>query len=399
MSRPRRPLLAARLPLPLLIAWRYLRSTRRDAHARFLATVATFGIALGVAALVLALSALAGFQQALTDEVLERTPHLEIELPDGQDLEGVRASLAQVPGVVAAHRVTEGSGWLLSDGRARPVRLVGVSPTVPPTFPGLSGSSPGLYVGDRLAVGWGLAPGEVLEVASSRPTLTPIGPQPRVRRIELAGLYRTGRLEESDRLVVPLADALALSGARAQRLQVTTSGLERALALVPELRQRLPEGTRVVTWQELNQPLFFALKLEKLLMFVAVFLVVLVGALGLVSEIALVVAAKRPEIGVLLTIGAPRAAIRNAFLWLGGLLAGGGVATGVACGVLGAWLLDRYELLSLPGGAFLLDSVPFLIRPVELAAVAALTFVLSLACALQGARRASAVDPVEALRR
>src|SRR6185503_1487132 len=105
-----------RLPFPLLLALRYLRSTRKDAFVSFLSAVAAGGIGLGVAALVLALAALAGLQQALRGEVLARTPHLELELPSGQGAAALQERLLRLPGVVQVQEAVHGRGWLESGG-------------------------------------------------------------------------------------------------------------------------------------------------------------------------------------------------------------------------------------------------------------------------------------------
>src|SRR4051794_24006276 len=112
----RRPGLLWRLPFPLLLALRYLKSTRKDAFVSFLSAVAAGGIGLGVAALVLALAALAGLQHALRGEVLARTPHLEIELPPGEGTAALQERLMRLPGVLHAQEAVHGRGWVLTGG-------------------------------------------------------------------------------------------------------------------------------------------------------------------------------------------------------------------------------------------------------------------------------------------
>ncbi len=360
--------------------------------------MAAVGIALGVGALVLALAALAGLQDALRSEVLARTPHLEIELPED------RAAAAQTlveaaDGVVRVQEIVRGRGWVRSGGLVQPVELLGYAGRLPTFFPGAEGEQGGLYVGDGLAQRWGLEAGSALEVISPEPTLGPLGPQPRVRSLRLAGTFAEGRTEEVERLALPLEVARTLIPRRAARLVVTTTGLDTAEALVGQLQTTLPEGTRIRTWKELNRPLFFALRLEKTVMFVAVSLILLVASLALVADLALLIANKRHEVGMLRAMGAQVDQVRTSFLVLGGLLAGGGALVGGVAGSLLAWTLDRQRWVRLPDRVYFLDYLPFRVESADLLAVLLLSFLLAWGSTYFVAQRVGQLPPVEALRR
>jgi lipoprotein-releasing system permease protein len=399
LSRPSR-LLLRRLPFPAVIALRYLRSTRRDAFASFLSAVAAGGLALGVTAMVLSLAVISGFQNALRSELLGRTPQIEVELPPGADAVAARESVRRVAGVTSVQIQVQGGGWLVERGKVQPVELVGFDGPVPGTFPGAAGKPEGLYVPGGLASRWGLTPGETLEVVSPRSTLTPLGPQPRLRSVPLAGTYEGAKTqEEKERIALPRAVAETLLGDSDRRLDVEAGGLDAALDTAVRLPAALPPGSVVRTWKDLNRPLLFALRLEKLVMFVAVSLIVLVASLALVADLALIISSKRPEIGMLGTLGATPAALRQAFVLLGGLVAGSGIALGTILGVSGAWVMDRYRLLKVPGRVYFLDYVPFQVQPQDLILVLLLALALALASSLYAAQRAAALDPVEALKR
>lgn len=387
------------VPLPLFVAQRYLRSTRRNAFITFLSWTATGGIALGVAALILCSAALTGFQAVLRGEVLARTPHVEVTLSPGEEIETVAAGIATVDGVQSVRSWLRGRGWILSAGRARPVEIVGFEDSLPDQFPEADRRSPGLYVSDRLISSWGLQTAEVLEIVSARPTLTPLGPQPRVRRLELTGAFAAGRTEQQERIALPLADAVHLFGASERRLLITCFDLDQAEAVAADLRQALAAGSRVQTWRDLNQALLFLLKLEKSLMFVAVFLIVVVAAMAVISDLMLILTHKQAEMGMLGAMGARPESLRRIFLWLGALLVGVGASLGLILGVGGAWILDRYRLLALPGDVYFMDHVPFLVRPQEVAVILLATVGLTLGCSWFAASRAGALQPVEALNR
>ncbi|HEV3074989.1 MAG TPA: FtsX-like permease family protein [Thermoanaerobaculia bacterium] len=435
-SRPSDPspskLLLRDLPLPVTLALRYVRSTRRDAFATFLSVVAVVGIALGVTALVLSLAVISGFQEALRGELLGRTPQVLVDLPPGLGLaaaQAAREAVRRVPGVTGAQLQVRGSGWVVEQGKAHAVELVGFEGRVPRSFPGAAGRPEGLYVPASLVSRWGLVPGRPLSLLSPRPTLTPLGPQPRLRTLPLAGTYSSGRTQEDrERVALPRAVAETLLGGSERQIEVSAADLDAALAVAARLRDRptggdggrssgaaangglagtaasggvapLPPGSEVRTWKELNRPLLFALRLEKVMMFVAVSLIVLVASLALVADLALIISSKRPEIGMLATMGATPAALRQAFVLLGGLVAGSGIALGTMIGVGGALVLDRYRLVPVPGRVYFLDYVPFLVKPLDLALVLVLTLALALASALYAAQRAATLDPIEALRR
>lgn len=361
--------------------------------------MAAIGIALGVAALILSLAALSGFQRLVKGEVLARTPQVAVELPEGADAESALAAALEVEGVTGGSVVVRGRGWLVTGGSARPVEMVGFEGGVPATFPGAAGAPQGLYVDEGLAGLWGLSAGQPVTVVSPRPTLTPFGPQPRARTIPLAGVYEAQRgQEDRSRIALPLAVADGLLAEPPRRLELSTADLGDAGPVARRLAVTLPEGSRLETWREINRPLFFVLKLEKMMTFLAVSLIVLVAALALVADLALVIASKRAEIGMLGAMGATPAALSRAFLLLGAMLAGLGLVIGVTLGAGGAWALDRWELVPLPGQVYIFDHVPFALAAGDVGAVCGLTLALALAFSLYAARRAASIDPITALR-
>jgi lipoprotein-releasing system permease protein len=360
--------------------------------------VAAGSIALGVAALILALGALTGFQEALRKEILDRTPHLEASLPRGADPQAAREALLALPGVEEVQILIRGRGWILGAGRVQPVDVVGFGGDLPRSFPEASDRGSGLYVSRRTALSWGLDPGDFLEVVSPRPTLGPLGPQPRARTVPLRGTFVSGKAEDQERVAVPLEVGSSLFGEVAYRLEVSAFDSAAALGLVEAARAALPHGSGVKTWQELNRPLFFALRLEKTVMFLAVALILAVAALALVADITLVIATKRRELAILAAMGATPFRLQRAMVYLGLLLTLLGAAAGCVLGLVGAWALDHYRLLSLPGHVYFLNYVPFQVRFQDLSIVLSLTLILALASCLAGVRRLAATAPMEEIR-
>jgi len=292
-----------------------------------------------------------------------------------------------------------GNGWVLANGRAQPVEIIGFESTLPSEFPDAAGRGEGLYLSRKWVQDWRLLEGDVVEVVSARPTLSPFGPQPRIRRLTLRGTFAAARTEQEKRIALPLAVARELFGDSATRVVVHCDRLADATRVATELRRAAGGNATVTTSREKNRALFFLLRLEKTLMFVSVFLIVVVAAMAVISDLMLILAQKQAEMGMLGAMGGTPGLRRRIFLWLGGLLAGTGCAVGGVVGVIGAWLLDRFELLTLPGGVYFVDHVPFLVRPRDVAVIVLATLVVTLACSWLGAVRASKLQPVEALRR
>ena len=201
-------------------------------------------------------------------------------------------------------------------------------------------------------------------------------------------------------MAMPYEDAAGLLGADRTRLHVEAPTLASALQTAPRAAAALGPAARAVrTWQDLNRALLFALRLEKTVMFVAVFLIVVVASLSLLSGLMLLVTSKRREIGMLGAMGARPRAIRSVFLWLAGMLAAVGLGGGLAIGLAAAWAADRFRLVPLPDQVYFVDHVPFVLRGADLVTVAAASLAVLMACAWSGGRNAASLDPVEALRR
>ncbi len=229
--------------------------------------------------------------------------------------------------------------------------------------------------------------------------MTPFGPQPRTVNLRLAGLFQSGRSEQRARAALPIDRAERLFGAdRPRRLLLGLTRLEAAQSVAERLATTLPRGGRVSTWQELNRPLFFALRLEKSVMFVAVSLIVVVAALALVADLSLIAANKRREIGLLVAMGGSVSTLRAAFCWLGAMLGGIGTFAGAIVGSLAAVVLDRARVIRMPGDVYFLDYLPFAVPVRDLVVIVSVTLAWALACSYFGAARVARLDPMAALR-
>jgi lipoprotein-releasing system permease protein len=382
------------------VALRYLAASRKRAHVALIAAISMAGLAIGVAALVISLALLSGFQDRIRSQMAERTPHLRVSAAKGNDLPdaaAVRAALAALPGVVVVDPEIEGRGWL-SDAEgltAAPVRFRNGHFNTSET----DGAPPALLLGP-VAGRTGAHAGSLVRLTSSRVRLSPIGPVPIAMVLRVGAVRRTSALDRSPDVELPEWAARILAGvpsgapAYTARLESADKAEEAARAAAAALGP----GYRIQTWRELNAALGFALRLEKLVIFVTVALVILVAALNIVSNIALLVVEKKRDLGVFATLGAAPASLARVYLLLGLCIGSLGTAAGLAMGAAVSWLLDRYRLVPLPADVYLLSSVPFTLHPGELAVIAIFALLTALGASVLPARAAARLAPGEAIR-
>ncbi len=396
------------------VARRYLRSTRSDAMISSLSRMAIIGLTLGVAALVIAMAVLSGFQASLLADMLARTPTLQVEPQADADPAKVAAWLGGRPGVANAQVLRYGHGWLVDGSGHLPVQLVAWAEHRPRWFPeastpqraGRTTPAPdpqeGVWIGTRRARAWALPVGSRLRLVTPKPTLTPLGRAiPTHRQLTVVGTWQEGRAEgEVERVGLPLSLGASLLSGGELRVDVEVAPGTDPFELAKELRESGGNDlvARVMTWRDLESGLSFILRMEKTLVFTAVFLIVVVASLGLVAALALILASKRGEVGALSAMGARPASIRATFLGLGLMVAAIGTVGGALLGTSISYLLDRFEVISLPPGVFIVERLPLLVRPVDVLIVMVVTLVLSGLASVWVGRRASQVAPIEAIR-
>jgi len=382
------------MPLELSIAWRYLAASRKRAHVAVVSAIAVGGLAVGVAALVLSIALLTGFQDRIRERLSRDTPHLLVTPARGADLPGVPALAAEIArnrDVSAVEPFVEGRGWITDPGSrtALPVRFRS-DPAVADGEAAVAGA-----VAGQIGTGRG---GEVRLVAD-RTRLTPLGAVPIALALKVASVSTAPPSAAQPEVGLSLSDARALSGGGGvSGLAVRLAQAGRAEAVRAQLAPRLGPGVRLRTWSETNPGLTFALRLEKILIFVTVFLIVVVASLNVVSDLALLVVEKRRDLGVLATLGAAGPSLSRIYWWLGASIGGAGTLAGAGAGAAAAWALDRFALVPLPADVYLMSHVPFALHARDLALVVAFSLSAAMAAAALPARSAGRVGPAEALR-
>ncbi len=397
----------------LFVARRFLFS----GHKRFVSLLSAFsilGILLSVATFIVVMGVMTGAQSELKRRILGITPHVVIHRFFDEPLEGdsdLVAFLRQQPEVVAAapfvYTKVMVSHTYLTDGAV----LKGV-----PEDGGVKGTelrnlvvmgafdlSPGhLLVGSVLASHLRVMPGDTLQVLSPLATqTTPLGTVVRTEPLVVAGVFDAGMYDYNATLIFAnLQDVQHLLGWQHQvsGLEVDLRDPYRARQVARKLENALGYPFRAVSWMELNKSLFAALALEKLAMFVILALMVLVASFSIVATLTIMVSQKTREIGILRSLGMSEKNILRVFLYTGMLIGVTGIVLGLALGVGIALFVEHSPWFRLPPDVYFVDHLPVMLKARDVVLVSVVAWLTVLLTSLFPARRASRLDPVEAIR-
>ncbi len=381
------------MPAELALAARYLLGLGRRTHVATVTAISLIGLTLGVLALVVTLALLEGFQSTIRSEVVRRSAHARVSSASGRLLEAPDALARRVHEEVHGVEVTEvvrGSCLVSTGAGSVPARIVGRSGQVRVAVDRVLSA--------RLAVG----PGESVLLLAPRSRLTPLGPVPvRVRLQVDTVVPREPGGSEGGVMLVPLAIAQRLLWGRPVVEALEVRDPSDPWGVAARVRRALGgagRGLRVEGLAELHRPLFLALALERSMIFLAVGLMLVVAALNLLCNVAMVAAEKRQDLAVLAGLGLPPARLRRLFLMLGLMVGAAATVLGAVSGTVLATVLDATGALPLPRGVFAVSAVPFTVRPATVAAVVVFSMVLSAAAAWAPARSVARREPAEGLR-
>jgi lipoprotein-releasing system permease protein len=410
------------------IALRYLRARRREAAMSVNTAIAVAGIALGVAALIVALALMVGFRSEVQDKILAGTAHLNLLRSDNSGIEDYPAlveKLRHVPGVRAAAATIYAPVLLSSGDRDESAVLKGVDLETPreanevfattiegdPSQLSAAGNEQpnggealsGIIPGKELARTLGLRVGDVVTVVSAGSRLTPVGLQPRARsiRFRVVGIFSSGLYEYDSKWAYASLEAtqrLGNQGATAGVIQMKVEDLDRVDETAGRVREVAGPGFMTTTWRELNRPLFAALSLQHRVVIVFFVMLIAIAALNIGTTLTMSVIEKHRDIAILRAQGATPGAITRVFVYQGLMIGLAGALIGVLLGLLAVWLGNRYQLVSIPAEIYSISHVTLRVQAGDCIGIAGAAILISLLATIYPAFSAARLPPVEALR-
>jgi lipoprotein-releasing system permease protein len=413
-------------PFELQIGWRYTRAGkvgRRNGFISFISSVSMLGIALGVAALIIVLSVMNGFQKEVRDRMLSVISHVEVFERDGNALPDWQATAAQArkqPQVIGAAPFIASQALIARGDDMRGVLVRGISPNEEATVTDLAAQLKdttlarlvpgawGIVLGGELARSLGVREGDKVTIAAAGGQVTPAGVVPRLKQLTVVGTFDAGHYEYDSGLALIHIDGAAklfrVEGPTGVQLRLKDLNDAREVAM--DLAMDMGQGVTVRDWTRTNRNWFSAVQLEKRLMFIILTLIVAVAAFNLVSTLVMTVTDKQADIAILRTLGASPRSIMSIFMVQGaasgviGTLAGVLLGLGIAVNIdVIVPAIERALSVSfLPSSVYLISRMPSEPQADDIVPIALISLLLSFVATLYPSWRASRVQPAEALR-
>ncbi len=408
-----------KLPVEHYIALKYLLAKRKQTFISIITVISIAGVTVGVTALIIVLAVMSGFEKELKDRILGATAHIHVTSLEGsiEDPHAVAKRIRAVPGVSGASpyvfsqmMITSGSASAGGVLRGVDVDTVGDVTRLPRDVrlgsidalreKGSSGV-PGVILGRELASNLGVAIGDVVEILVPGGNVTPLGSFPRLLRFRVAGIAESGMYEyDATFAYVAMAEAGRLLGigARGTGVEVKVKDIYAAGEIAARIRTALGYPYWAKDWMQSNRNLFSALRLEKVVMFIILVLIVMVAAFNIISTLIMIVMEKTRDIAVLMTMGATRKTIRRVFALEGLFIGVAGTTLGMLLGVVTCDLLRRYRFIHLPSDVYYITTLPVLLDPMNLLLVGGSSVLICFLATIYPSAQASRIDPAEAIR-
>ncbi|RAX39043.1 lipoprotein-releasing ABC transporter permease subunit [Rhizobium tropici] len=406
-----------------LVAWRYLRSRRKEASISVIAGFSLVGIMLGVAALIIVMAVMNGFRAELFKQILGFNGHVVVQPIDSplSDYAELAKKFSAVPGVTMALPLVEGE--TLASGRGgsgtgalvRGIRSEDLTKLKSVSDHVVSGdmvgfaSGQGVLVGSRLARQLGLTVGDQITLTAPDGDVTPFGVNPRVKAYTISGIFEVGMSEyDSSVVFMPLEEAQVFFNAEGivEKIELFVTNPDDVDELRPKIEEAAGRQIFLTDWRQVNATFFSALQVERNTMFMILTLIVLVAALNIISGLIMLVKDKGSDIAILRTMGATSGAIMRIFFMTGAAIGVVGTLAGVILGVVVCLNIESIrQFFSWISGTvifnpevYFLSKLPAQMNLGETVSVVVMALTLSFLATIFPAWRASRLDPVQALR-
>ncbi|GGO90730.1 lipoprotein-releasing ABC transporter permease subunit [Stakelama pacifica] len=406
-----------------MIARRYLLPGRGEAFIFMVASISLVAVTLGVAALVVVMSVMNGFRAELFDKIVGLNGHAVIQGYDNQlpDWRAIVAQAKRTPGITSATPLIEQPLMAGYSGRVEGVLVRGMreqdilnNPTIADnvkvgSLKQLTPGSGNIAIGSRLAQALGANIGSEIALISPQGPATPFGTVPRIVSYRVAAIFEVGVYDYDKQFVImPMQDAqtLLLMGDNIGMVELDTVDADKVDQIVAPLARRYIDEAQVSTWKTMNAQLFEALKVDRLVTFTVVSIIILVAVFNILSSLIMLVRAKTRDIAILRTMGATRASLIRIFMTVGTTIGALGIGTGL---VLGFLLIEfrqgMVQLIGLVTGQEIWDpsmryltELPAKTDPVEVVGIVLMALTFSVLATLYPAFKAASTDPVQVLR-
>ncbi len=401
------------MSLELFVALRYLKARRNGVFTLLTTLIAVGGITLGVASLIITLSVMSGFHSDIRDKILGLQPHILIVKENGEpftEYGQVSGRLLKTPGTVAAAPFIYGQAIVRSNGSTLGTVVKGIDWNKETGLVSI-----GKMTVDRTVADGGLKTGEVLigsELAGNLRVRagddvvlmfpSQLSTIPKMAKFKVRSLFHSGMYEyDANLCYITLTDAqklFDLPAGSVSGIGLKLSDWDSSAIMEKYFQQVLKYPYWVRSWQRMNGNLFAALKLEKIMMFIILGLIILVASFNIISNLLLLSVEKAREIGIMSAVGIPRVRIGLVFFWEGVITGGTGIILGFICGISAVLALAKYQFIKLPADVYYMDHLPAKIVPFDVASVAVAALFITIVAAIYPAWQATRMNPLDAIR-
>lgn len=402
----------------LFLGIRYLKAKRKQTFISIITVISVVGVMVGVMALVVVLSVMNGFRADLMSKILGVNSHLLVLNFEGafKDYKEVGTKIGEVEGVVASTPFIYSQVMLNRAGNVSGAVLRGIDPKNAGKVVSIErmikegslnalinnqNELPAIVIGQELSRQLGAYLGDILSVVSPEGKLTPLGRAPNTRRYKVTAIFESGMYEyDASMVYISLKEAQDFLGIgdRVTGLEVRVDDVYQSDKIARSIQDNLGYPYWTKDWKVMNRSLFSALKLEKITMFVILTMIVLVGALNIISTLVMVVMEKTRDVAILRAMGATAKSIMSIFMLQGVFVGIVGTMAGLASGLGICHLLAKYKFISLPSDIYYISTLPVRVEFWDVSFVALAAVAISFLATIYPSWYASKLDPVEAIR-